>query len=55
MENMEVIRVGGTVYIKEPFGAQALKTVRDMDPAGKSINIMQTTLMRKTEGKRFYF
>ena len=54
MENMEVIRVGGTVYIKEPFGAQALKTVREMDPAGKSINVMQTTLMRKNEGRRFY-
>lgn len=54
MENMEVIRVGGTTYIKEPFGREALKTVRELNPSGKFIDVMQTTLMRKQEGKRFY-
>lgn len=52
--NMEVIRIGGTTYVKEPFGPKALKAVEDLDPAGKFIDVLQTTLMRKAEAKRFY-
>jgi len=52
--NMEVIRVGGQVTIREPFGRDAAKLVRELAPTGKNINLMQTTVMRKGEGKRFY-
>ena len=51
---MEVIRIGGKTYLKEPFGPNAYKTVEDLDPSGKLIDVMQTTLLRKTEGKKFY-
>ncbi len=54
LANMEVIRINGKTYMKEPFGPQAFKIVDDMDTAGKFVDTMQTTLMRKQEGKRFY-
>jgi hypothetical protein len=54
-ENLEIIKIGGEVYIRDIFGRDALKTVRDLDPTGKNVSLMQTTLMRKNEGKRFYF
>jgi hypothetical protein len=55
MENMEIIRVGGTTYIKEPFGRDALRRARETNSCGKFIDVMQSTLLRKTEAKRFYF
>lgn len=53
-ENLEIIKIGGEVYIRAIFGREAMKTVRDLDPTGKNVSLMQTTLMRKNEGKRFY-
>ncbi len=53
-ENFEIIKIGGDVYTRELFGKDALKIVKELDPTGKNIYLMQTTLMRKTEGKRFY-
>jgi|GEM_PF-2223014 len=52
--NLEVIRVNGSTYVRELFGRDAMKAVKELDSTGKFINVMQTTLMRKTEGKRFY-
>ena len=52
---MEVIRVGGQVYFREPFGGKAAEIVEEQNTVGKNINVMQTVLMRKNEGKRFYF
>jgi hypothetical protein len=54
-KSKEVVKVNGAVYIREPFGREALKTINELEPAGKTINVMQTVLMRKNEGKRFYF
>ena len=54
MQNMEIIRVGGETHIRELFGRKALKLAKESDPAGKFIDVMQTTLMKKNEGKRFY-
>jgi len=53
-ETLEIIKIGGEVYIRDIFGRDALKTVRALDPTGKNVSLMQTTLMRKNEGKRFY-
>ena len=53
-ENNEIIIINGEVYVKEIFGREAMKTVNALNQAGKTINLMQTTLMRKNEGKRFY-
>jgi len=53
-KHMEIISIGRQVYFRAPFGKDALKVVRELDPSGKFIDVMQTTLMRKNEGKRFY-
>jgi len=53
-DSMEVIRIGGHVYFREPFGSKAIKTIEELNTVGKNIDHMQTVLMRKNEGKRFY-
>lgn len=53
-DNMEVIRIGGRVYFREPFGSKAVRAIEELNTVGKNIDLMQTVLMRKNEGKRFY-
>ena len=55
MANMEIIRINGKTYMKEPFGPNSYGIVEEMNTAGKTVDIWQTTLLRKPEPKRFYF